>query len=154
MKQRLGLAAWWALWPAYIVYFRLGERGRVLLVSGDEVLLVYSRFGNGRWNVPGGGLHRGEDPAVGAAREVREETGIVLEPQKFTPLGRQIYRGAGIMYRYHAFAMRISRDVQLTRQPREIADIRWFKTTDLTPQVASKEVFDCIAAARTAGLLQ
>lgn len=146
--------AWWALWPAYIVYFRLGERGRVLLLDGDEVLLVYSRFGNGKWNVPGGGLHRGEDPAAGAAREVHEETGIILQPQQLTLLGRQVFHGAGIMYRYHAFAMRISRDTPLTRQRREIADIRWFKSNDLTPQMASKEVFDCIAAARTAGLLQ
>jgi 8-oxo-dGTP diphosphatase len=30
----------------------------------------------GRWTLPGGGLHWGEDPAVGVLRELAEETGL------------------------------------------------------------------------------
>lgn len=35
--------------------------------------------GGGLWTLPGGGLRFGEDPAVGVAREVREETGYEVE---------------------------------------------------------------------------
>jgi 8-oxo-dGTP pyrophosphatase MutT (NUDIX family) len=46
--------------------------GRVLLVR-------HSYHQPDRWLLPGGGLARGEDPAVTAARELREETGCVLD---------------------------------------------------------------------------
>lgn len=41
-----------------------------------EVLLV-RRADNGAWTVTSGILDPGEDPAVGAAREVQEETGVI-----------------------------------------------------------------------------
>ncbi|MCH8560199.1 NUDIX domain-containing protein [Nesterenkonia sp. LB17] len=44
-----------------------------------EVLLV-RRADNGAWTVTSGILDPGEDPAVGAVREVEEETGVVARP--------------------------------------------------------------------------
>ncbi len=37
----------------------------------------------GRWDTIGGFLHEGEDPLVGLRREVREETGLEIEPTGF-----------------------------------------------------------------------
>ena len=50
----------------------------VVLDPADQVLLV-RRSDNGRWALVSGILEPGEDPAVGLAREVTEETGIVAE---------------------------------------------------------------------------
>lgn len=44
-----------------------------------EVLLV-RRADNGAWTVTSGILEPGEDPALGAVREVQEETGVVARP--------------------------------------------------------------------------
>jgi 8-oxo-dGTP diphosphatase len=66
--------------------------------------------GGGLWTLPGGGLDFGEDPAAGAIREVREETGYhvelgdlvgvrsgVLEPSQ-TISGHRV-QTVGIVYR-------------------------------------------------------
>jgi 8-oxo-dGTP pyrophosphatase MutT (NUDIX family) len=50
--------------------------------AGPEVLLqhraLWSHHG-GTWGTPGGALHAGEPPQVGALREVREELGLLPE---------------------------------------------------------------------------
>lgn len=51
-------------------------------VFRDDRLLLVRRVmepGRGRWTVPGGYLDIGEDPRAAAAREVAEETSVVVE---------------------------------------------------------------------------
>lgn len=69
--------------PDFIVELRrhVGQRElwlpavTAVVVREDELLLV-RRADNGRWAPVTGILEPGEDPAVGAAREVAEETGV------------------------------------------------------------------------------
>ncbi|TDC36242.1 NUDIX domain-containing protein [Micromonospora sp. 15K316] len=69
--------------PKYIV-------GAVTLVRDAEaegagrLLLLRQPPGNG-WTLPAGLLQRGEAPAVGAARELYEESGIRLSPTQLVP---------------------------------------------------------------------
>jgi ADP-ribose pyrophosphatase YjhB (NUDIX family) len=68
--------------------------GRVLLVRrGSEPL-------KGRWTLPGGVLEVGETLVEGVAREVREETGLVVEPLELVELLERIHPEAGRV-RYH-----------------------------------------------------
>ena len=46
-----------------------------LCQDGERVLLPRRRY-SGWWNLPGGGMERGETVEEAAAREVREETGL------------------------------------------------------------------------------
>jgi ADP-ribose pyrophosphatase len=53
--------------------------GMLPFVDDDHVLLVQQFryvFGHSTWEMPTGGLHRGEDPLVGAQRELAEEVGM------------------------------------------------------------------------------
>lgn len=54
----------------------------VAVVDDGRVLLVERAVepGIGEWTIPGGHLELGETPAVGAARELREETGLSANP--------------------------------------------------------------------------
>ena len=70
------------------------EQGRVLLVRrGREPL-------KGEWSLPGGMLELGEGLTAGVVREVREETGLDVEPVELVELLDRIYR-EGERVRYH-----------------------------------------------------
>jgi ADP-ribose pyrophosphatase YjhB (NUDIX family) len=50
-----------------------------VIFEGDRVLLQ-RRDDNGRWGLPGGGVDPGESVRTAIIREVREETGLDVEP--------------------------------------------------------------------------
>jgi len=70
------------------------HEGRVLLVRrGREPL-------KGHWSLPGGVLEIGESLTAGVAREVKEETGLSVEPLELIELLDRIHRD-GERVRYH-----------------------------------------------------
>src|SRR5580658_10770991 len=71
------------------------DRGRVLLVRrGQEPL-------KGQWSLPGGMLEVGESLTAGVVREVREETGLTVEPVELIELLDRIHReGERVQYHY------------------------------------------------------
>ena len=65
------------------------HEGRVLLVRrGSEPL-------KGHWTLPGGVLELGETVVDGVAREVREETGLLVEPLELVELVDRIHLETG-----------------------------------------------------------
>lgn len=82
MKYKfIGRLSYFLLLPVWRVFVRYRPpRAYVQIEYKDKILLVQNWLGSGKWSYPGGGLHKGEDPKVGACREVREELGLELEP--------------------------------------------------------------------------
>jgi 8-oxo-dGTP pyrophosphatase MutT (NUDIX family) len=52
---------------------------KCVLTDGDHVLLVRHTYGPRTWDVPGGGLKRGEAPAEAVRREMAEELGVTID---------------------------------------------------------------------------
>lgn len=71
------------------------QDGRVLLVRrGNEPL-------KGHWTLPGGMLEVGETMAEGVKREMREETGLEVEPIELVEILERIHReGDRVQYHY------------------------------------------------------
>jgi ADP-ribose pyrophosphatase YjhB (NUDIX family) len=70
------------------------DQGRVLLVRrGTEPL-------KGQWSLPGGMLELGESLTAAVVREIREETGLIVEPVELVELLDRIHR-EGERVRYH-----------------------------------------------------
>lgn len=102
---------------------RIGARV-LLLDANDRVLLIHAcdphDRGHDWWELPGGGLDEGEDPADAARREVAEETGLVLPS-----LGRKLW-------------IRESRFHYKGRDHHRIDHVFLGRITDTAPKVALK----------------
>ena len=66
---------------------------QAVIVRAGRVLLGRRRSdpGQGLWDLPGGFLHEGEDALAALRREVREETGLEVEPLEFLGTWNEAY---------------------------------------------------------------
>ncbi|CAG9230595.1 NUDIX hydrolase [Paraburkholderia sabiae] len=86
--------------------------GVVLLDPDGRVLLAHATETT-HWDIPKGQGEEGEAPHVTALREMEEETGLTVEPERLTDLGRFVYRRDKDL---HLFAARARADeLDLTR---------------------------------------
>lgn len=107
-----------------------------VIVRDGEKLLLSQRggpYGHGRWHAPSGKLDEGEVLAVGAARELEEETGLHVDPGALTLLHTVVHhQGDGtpdrIGYFYEARAFT---GHPVNREPDKCLDLRWFAEHDL-----------------------
>ncbi len=53
-----------------------------VIVDQDGRILVHRRTDNELWSIPGGGMEIGESIAETVVREVEEETGLKVEPER------------------------------------------------------------------------
>lgn len=82
-------------WPLVGVGALIFDQGRILMAQrGKEPL-------KGWWSLPGGALETGELLADAVRREVREETGLEIEPVRVFEIFERIMRDAGGAPEYH-----------------------------------------------------
>lgn len=62
------------------------------VVRADGKFLAIQRRDNGHWEPPGGVLEPGETPLAGVVREVKEETGLVIEPVRLSGVYQNMER--------------------------------------------------------------
>jgi 8-oxo-dGTP diphosphatase len=77
----------------FIVYASSKPTAGALCVDNGRLLLArraHPPF-EGFWDIPGGFLNEGEDPLDGLRRELKEETGLEIEPQRFFGLWMDRY---------------------------------------------------------------
>ncbi len=89
-------------------------------------VLVAQRRDNGHWEPPGGVLELAESIADGLRREVREETGLEIEPERLTGVYKNMARGiVALVFR--------ARPTGGTLQPTgEAGAFRWVTPTELS----------------------
>ncbi len=147
--QVVGRVLFFVGWPAFWMYHRVVPgRTRVVLVHGSKVLAMKQWISDGMWGLPGGGLHKGEDPADGAAREVYEETGIKINPDKLWPLGKAVHRRYGLRFEYHMFAAAVSSS-KVHAQWYEVAELAWKRPEDLRRSDTSLDALNVLRVVRS-----
>jgi ADP-ribose pyrophosphatase YjhB (NUDIX family) len=106
-----------------------------LIFDDDKRILLIERGGEplkGWWSLPGGVLETGETLADGVRREVREETGLIVEPEQMIEVFERIMRDAEGRPEYHYVLIDyICRITGGTLNPADdCADARWTSRQD------------------------
>ena len=131
LKLIAGRVAFWAGWPLWWLLLRKSIRTRVLLMHGNEAMLVRGTLSSGRWTLPGGGVQGGEIPAEAALREIKEELKLELSPKKLVPLGEMRAKGDnGLHFDCLLFAYELDTKTPM-RASLEIVEARWFKLDEI-----------------------
>jgi 8-oxo-dGTP pyrophosphatase MutT (NUDIX family) len=131
------------------------ETARVLLrAKTGEYLLIFTHWGPGtglapRWLTPGGGIDEGESAVQAAVRELREETGLIVDESSLGGVAHTIqfklnWAGGeletGIAY-FYEFDVDEPFDLDTSQwmpdEHRDIVEYRWWKLSDL---LASNEL--------------
>jgi mutator protein MutT len=109
------------------------EAGRVLLVRrGAEPL-------KGHWSLPGGLLEVGESLTEGVRREVREETGLEVEPLELIELLDRIHREDNRVRYHYVIADYLCRVTRGQLQAASDADaVRWVERAEWNSHSALK----------------
>jgi 8-oxo-dGTP diphosphatase len=121
-----GRTSYYLMYPLLALYLRLHERTRVIVVCDGRVLLIKTWLYKDWWDLPGGGLHRGEDPAAGAARELAEETGIQAQISDLEYVYMKPFRSGLIRFNLHLFRYESRNVPDLRLQRLELVAGGWF----------------------------
>ena len=122
--RRLGYRAAFRCLQLFWLVTRPAKHGvKCVITDRDRVLLVRHTYGSRAWDLPGGGVRRGEAPASAAGREMAEELG--LGDAHWIPLGE--VRG-GVDHRHdiiHVYGARVTAP-PLTLNLAELSVAAWF----------------------------
>jgi 8-oxo-dGTP pyrophosphatase MutT (NUDIX family) len=113
--------------------------------DSGRVLLVRHSYGPPVWAVPGGGVGRHEEPAVAAAREIREELSCTLS--ELVAAGSYEDQVRPSRGQQSVFAARLAGAPVADR--REIVAVEWFDLAQL-PANVSRHVAPLIELAQAA----
>lgn len=114
----------------------------VIVRSDGKVLLTQRHSPDSpnvhlKWQLPGGGIEKGETPTDACLREIEEETGLSIRILSKKPVV-VAHEYDSITYVLHAFkAQVISGTIDITKDE-ETADAKWYATT----QIATLETLD------------
>ena len=117
-----------------------------VIVNDRGEFLVIRRRDNGAWEPPGGVLELEEGIVEGLTREVREETGLQVEPERLTGVYKNLPRGIVAL----VFRCRI---VSGSPGPSdEVAEVRWLPAAMLDEHMTEAYAVRLLDAVDEAGV--
>jgi ADP-ribose pyrophosphatase YjhB (NUDIX family) len=110
-----------------------------VVVRDDGKVLVIKRADDGRWVPPGGVLELDETPQAGVVREVLEETGVKVQPERLVGVYKNMKLGVVSL----AFRCRpLTGDAHTTEEAAVVAWMTPQEATAVAPEARAIRVTD------------
>ena len=116
-----------------------------VVIDEDDRALVIRRRDNAHWEPPGGILERDETITEGLIREVREETGLLVEPIALTGVYKNLSRGiVALVFRCRAVGGILTENAEVT-------EFRWVRESDVKAIMSEAYAVRVLDAYRSSG---
>jgi 8-oxo-dGTP diphosphatase len=129
-------------------YYANSAPAAAAIVADDDGRVLLARRAYepdaGKWDTPGGFLDEGEDPREAIRRELREETGLEVEPGRFLGAFVDTYGdgpGAGSVLNLVWDAKVVSGEMEPAD---DVSELRWFAPDEL-PDADGEYAFHWVA---------
>ena len=110
-----------------------------VVIDEDGRALIIQRRDNAHWEPPGGVLERNEAISDGLRREIKEETGLAVEPVALTGVYKNMSRGIiALVFRCRAVGGELAEN-------EEVTGFRWVRKNDvrsIMPEAYAVRILD------------
>ena len=118
----------------FVGYANSQPTASAVVRAEDGSVLLSRRAGppdQGKWDLPGGFLEEGEHPVDAVVRELREETGLEIEPLELVAVEMDVYgdaEDAPATLNLYWTARLVSGDPEAAD---DVSELRWFRPDEL-----------------------
>lgn len=116
------------------------DKGEVLILQRSKKNDVLPEY----WDIPGGTLEDGEDPAVGAIRETKEETGIDISNPRLFFHKSNIDTGKNKQFIILIFKARYQFPKGITLNPEEHQAYAWIHPSRISQYKTVNYLVECL----------
>lgn len=102
--------------------------------NGDKILLLlrqdHKPQGNS-WGIPAGKVNTGADLLIEMQRELQEETGLIIPPDKIEFVTKVYTRYPDYDFIFHIYRTKVDAKSEIEINPQEHKDYQWIKPKDV-----------------------
>ncbi len=107
LKVILGRLIYNLAWPGIYLYLNKSTRVRAVVKCGDKYVMVTQTIGHGDAGTPGGGVGKSEAVEQAAAREIEEETGLIVDASAMVYFGDSVGKTRSATFKVHYVGCKI-----------------------------------------------
>lgn len=115
------------------------HNGKILLLFRNS-----NKSEGNRWGVPAGKIHLGESEQEAMVREIKEETGLEILPEKLDYFNKVYVRYPDYDFVYHIFFLKLDSEPIIKINPREHKEHAWVMPQDALNMKLVPDLDGCI----------